>query len=100
MNLNSSLEFHVRLINTYCLPVLYHVLRTDFDVFEIWEEVYKYVHKVIGSRCKGVRLNRMFMSLNNGGYGLVNLVNIDCSSKLSWINYVIEDKDEKFTNLF
>ena len=98
MNLNSSLEFHMRLINIYCLPVLYHVLHADFDVYDIWEDVYKHICKVIGFRCRRVGLDRMFMSLNNGGYGLINLVDIDCSSKLSWINYVVDNIDNKFSD--
>src|SRR5690606_7410983 len=98
MNLNSSLEFHMRLINIYCLPVLYHVLHADFDVYDIWEDVYKHICKVIGFRCRRVGLDRMFMSLNNGGYGLINLVDIDRSSKLSWINYVVDNIDNKFSD--
>ena len=97
MCFNSSLEFQIDMINTYCMLVFFHMLRVNSDVNEIWDTIYNHIRVAVGARCTRVALDRLLNSRKFGGYGLTDINIMDAYMKRTWINYVIKDKDAKFS---
>lgn len=98
MNYNNSLEFQINMINVYCIPVFFHILRVNSDINEIWDTVYNYIRITVGSRCTRVALDRLLTSKSNGGYGLININDMDKYMKRTWISYVVRNKDARFAS--
>ena len=96
---SQTLEYRVRIINSYCMSVLIYPLRTNTEVESIMDRIKKKVKKALSNKGTRVAYDRLVAGLDSGGYGLIDIEEMNIRLKRSWLNYIFENRDSKFIKL-
>jgi len=96
---SQTLEYRGRLVNSYCIPVLIYPMRCDANIEEVMEHIKKKIRSTLDNKGTRVGYDRLIRSRSQGGYGLIDLCELDGRLKKTWLNYIYENRDDRFINL-
>ena len=74
-------------------------MRADCDIGEIMDHVKKKLRETLGNKGRRVAYDRLVEKRENGGYGVLDLEELDGRLKKTWLNYIHANCDERFISL-
>jgi hypothetical protein len=96
---NKTLEYKIRMLNAYVLSVMIFPMRSNSSVGEVMDIVRDKVKESLGVKGSRVKYERLLVPRNKGGYGLLDLEEMDIALKRTWIQYIYEKRDLRFNQL-